>query len=159
MSLLLCFLICKNLIQSAGAISLNYEDHIVSVVAEDLKVPFFGTAFHINYDPKNFIYDHFSLGDYFNASDDPLVLVNSTNTGINTPKGVIVVGISLKRGQLLSKTEGTLLKLYFKSINNPSTPQFTQTSESSFTFSNAVFSTFDTNKNERQDIQNITFKP
>jgi hypothetical protein len=161
--LLLTYLLYKNFIQSAGAIFLQYENtsniekislsenssfQTVSIVAEDLKVPFFGTAFHINYNPQNYIYDHFTLGDFFSSDDDPLVLVNQKDSKI-------IVGISLKRGQLLTKSEGTLLKLYFKNDS----PSALLNPNNDFSFSNAIFSTFDKQKGERQDIQNITFNP
>lgn len=193
--LLLIYIFYKSFIQSAGAILLKQENpstdgnaslitntqtysnpsnfYVVDVVAEDLKVPFFGTAFHINYNPQNYIYDHFTLGDYFSSDDDPLVLVNPTVIKDNQTdqannedsNAKIIVGISLKRGELLTKSQGTLLKLYFKnnSQSKLSNLSFTNLdpngSNNDFSFSNAVFSTFNTAKGERQDIQNITFNP
>lgn len=179
--LLLSVIIYKNFMQSAGAIFLkhvqyekiyepaNPDFYIVSVTAEDLKIPFFGTAFHINYNPQDYTFDHFTLGDYFETQDDPMVLVNSNvgsqnlETGLST--GKIIVGISLKRGQLLTKPEGTLLKLYFKDVskknlfNNFRAYPEEQKPSNEFSFSNAVFSTFDNINGERKDVENITFYP
>jgi hypothetical protein len=149
------------LIQPAGAIYLTYETpdpydstnfYIVTVAAEDLKVPFFGTAFHINYNPEVYKYDHFSLGDYFEPQDDPIVLVNESTQNPVESNAKIIIGLSLKRGQIIKKSEGTLLKLYFKNSNSI----MDQTTGSDFHFSNAVFSTFD---KKRKDIKNITFYP
>ncbi|MFC1656089.1 hypothetical protein ACFL3C_04415 [Patescibacteria group bacterium] len=128
----------------AGTISLAYktsEDfHIVSVNAGGLRRPFFGTAFHLHYDIDALIYDHFTLGDYFTSSDSPLVLVNES-----LEKGTLMIGISLKRGELLDKPDGTLVNLYFE--GRPK-------NDSTFTFSNTVFSTFD---EEREDVSSIDF--
>jgi len=162
--LLLSLIIYINSIRSAGAISLKQENNVVTIVAEDLKVPFFGTAFHINFDPQKYTYDHFTLGDYFEIQDDPLVLVNPVISKNSSPKnslnGEIIVGISLKRGQIITKTEGTLLKLYFKEISNKNIfNNFTDDKipSNEFSFSNAVFSTFDKKKGERSNIKNIKF--
>lgn len=155
------FYIYKFLIQPAGAIYLTYESpspydstsfHTVIVAAEDLKVPFFGAAFHVNYNPESYKYDHFSLGNYFEPQDNPIVLVNESTQKSEEEYGKIIIGLSLKRGQIIKKSEGTLLKLYFKN----STSIMDQTAENDFHFSNAVFSTFD---KARKDLTNITFYP
>jgi len=174
-SVLLSFFVYKNLTQSAGAIYLRHEEniknndinaiqyqkesqsadsnfYIVSVVAEDLKVPFFGTAFHVNYDPAKFTYDHFSLGDYFTSQDDPLVLVNDNIDENGRHNGKITIGISLKRGQILNKQKGPLLKIFFKKFSGNTE----QNQDIQLYFSNTVFSTFD---RERKDIKNVTFYP
>ena len=128
----------------AGTISLSHHDdsnfHIVSVNAQNLRFPFFGTAFHIHFDSNDYSYDHFTLGDYFTTEDSPLVLINEG-------QGKIIVGISLKRGEVINKPEGTILKLYFKNHSGNSGNQ-------NFKFSNEVFSTFN---GKRVDIENIDF--
>ncbi|MBN1494109.1 hypothetical protein JW911_00010 [Candidatus Peregrinibacteria bacterium] len=155
--LIVTFYVCKILIQPAGAIYLTRQQsssfEIVSVVAEDMSVPFFGTAFHINYNTSELKYDHFSLGDYFTPQDDPLVLVSESLTNEK-----IMAGISLKRGNVIKKPNGTLIKLYFKPIKNIQFPQ-TEISPSEFSFSNTVFSTFDMQTKQRKNIANITFYP
>lgn len=129
----------------AGEIYLDHHDnqqtHIVSVNARNLRYPFFGTAFHLNYNPNEYIYDHFTLGDYFSPEDSPLTLVHES------VKGTVVAGISLKRGEIIKKSEGTLLNFYFRKRSS-------QNNTNDFLFSNAVFSTFE---NERRDIDNIIF--
>ncbi len=133
----------------AGRISLARKTadnfHIVSVNADGLRYPFFGTAFHLHYDIGALTYDHFTLGDYFSLDDSPLVLVNETGE-----KGTLVIGISLKRGQLIDKPDGTLVNLYFKSDREADTVK-----DSTFSFSNTVFSTFD---EKRVDVVGIVYQ-
>jgi hypothetical protein len=133
----------------AGTISLAQNStsdfHIVSVKAENLRYPFFGTAFHLHYDPNDYSYDHFTLGDYFTSQDSPLVLIHEGRE--YGDRGELIAGISLKRGKVINKPDGTLLKFYFKPISNDSGNQ-------NFTFSHEVFSTFD---KERKDLTNINF--
>jgi len=119
----------------------NADFHVVEVNAKNLAYPFFGTSFHIHFDPSKYEYDHFTLGSYFTSSDNPLVQVAQKDA-------TIIAGLSLKRGNLITKKEGTLLKLFFK--NKQSSLQ-----EANFTFSNTVFSTFD---KERKNIQ-LIFTP
>lgn len=127
-----------------GKIFLTHEIsdnfHVVSVNAAELKAPFFGTAFHVHYDSEDLTYDHFTLGDYFASDNSPLVLVNESDE-----KGKVVVGISMKRGSLIEKSDGILLKLYFKGGTS---------NEPDFAFSNTVFSTFE---NGRKDIDGVDF--
>ena len=127
-----------------GEIFLTHQDnpnfHKVLIQAKDLRYPFFGLAFHLKYDPNTYEFDHYSLGDFFTSQDDPITLVNNK-------ENTIITGISLKRGQSIKSTEGTLLNLYFKH-KNP------QENLNSFAFENTVYSTFD---KERKDIGNFIF--
>ncbi len=132
--------------KSAGFINLVHEQderfHVVRIEGFNLEHPFFGLAFHLNYDEKLFEFDHFTLGDYFTTENDPLTLVSKDQN-----ESKIVTGLSLKRGQLIDKSEGTFLKLYFKKkIYDPSIY--------GFVFEQGVFSTFD---KERMDIENVEF--
>ena len=119
------------------------QTHIVEVNIKDLGYPFFGTSFHLQFDPEKYEYDHFTLGSYFSSSDNPLVQVAQKDNAI-------IVGISLKRGNLITKKDGTLLKLFFKNKQEPDSQSITN-----FAFSNTVFSTFN---NERKNIQ-LIFTP
>ena len=127
-----------------GEISLAHSQtenfHIVEVQAKDLSYPFFGTSFHLSFDPSKYAYDHFSLGSYFQNAD-PLVQI--------APNGnEVIVGISLKRGALINKKDGMLLKLFF----NQKSPSADKTQ---FRFSSPVYSSYN---NGRKDINNIIFK-
>ncbi|MBA4336415.1 hypothetical protein C0416_01395 [bacterium] len=117
------------------------QTHIVEVNIKDLDYAFFGTSFHLQFDPEKYEYDHFTLGSYFSSSDNPLVQVAQKDSAI-------IAGISLKRGNLITKKEGTLLKLFFKNKQ-------TALQEANFAFTNTVFSTFD---KERKNIQ-LIFTP
>ena len=116
----------------------------VTVTAENLSYPFFGTAFHLHYDPNLYTFNRYTLGDYFEISDDPVVLVRESEPG------TLIAGISLKRGHTIDKEGGTLLTFYF--TGGSSAPHEDETGN--FTFSNTVFSTFD---EERKDLDNIDF--
>lgn len=127
-----------------GEISLAHSQenqfHIVEVHAKNLAHPFFGTSFHLTFDQDQYKYDHFSLGSYFRNSD-PLVQVAQN-------ENEIIAGISLKRGSLIKKQEGTLLKLYFTKK-----PQTADTSQ--FKFTSPIYSTYE---NGRKDVNNVIFK-
>lgn len=113
--------------------------HIVEVQAKDLASPFFGTSFHLTFNQNQYEYDHFSLGSFFEESD-PLVQV--------APKeNSVVIGLSLKRGSLIKKSEGSIIKLFFKTKQtNPLT--------SSFSLTNTVYSTYDKG---RKNIPSMKF--
>lgn len=115
--------------------------HVVEVNIKNLAYPFFGTSFHLRFDPTKYEYDNFTLGSYFTSSDNPLIQVAQKDAAI-------IVGLSLKRGNLITKKEGTLLKLFFKNKQ-------TSLQEANFAFTNTVFSTFD---KERKNIQ-LIFTP
>ncbi|MFC1810509.1 hypothetical protein ACFLZH_03335 [Patescibacteria group bacterium] len=133
--------------KSAGAIRIMHEQtemqHIISIEGNELNYPFFGLAFHLLYDPKLYEFDHFTLGDFFETSDDPMAFVDES-----LKKPEIVAGISLKRGQLIDRPEGTFLKLYFNKKEY-------QPDIHGFVFEHGVFSTFD---EERKDITEVEFK-
>jgi Cohesin domain len=113
--------------------------HTVEVKAKDLASPFFGTSFHLTYNQDQYEYDHFSLGSFF-AESDPLVQVAPRDNSI-------ITGISLKRGSLIKKSEGSIIKLFFKTKQtNPPT--------SSFSLTNTVYSTYD---NGRKNIPSVKF--
>ncbi|MBU1446326.1 hypothetical protein KKD70_03625 [Patescibacteria group bacterium] len=112
-----------------------------------LSDPFFGTAFHVNFDSQKYKFQNYSLGDFFTSQDDPLVLVEDNQDGI------IMVGLCLKQGKTIKKENGTLLTLNFEPQQNQKAAY--QNDFPAFAFSNTVFSTF--NKN-RQDIMNFTFE-
>jgi len=109
--------------------------------------PFFGTAFHVNFDSRNYKFQNYTLGDFFTTQDQPLVLVKDNNDGI------VMVGLSLTQGKTIIKSDGTLLTLNFiKTTELSLSPQY---HHPDFTFSHTVFSTF--NK-ARQDINNFVFQ-
>lgn len=131
-----------------GEIYLTHKDnnnfHIVEVNAKDLAHPFFGTSFHLHFNQDQYKYDHYSLGSYFEADDNPLVQVAQKDEKI-------IIGISLKRGSLITRRDGTLVKLFFTQktlIKNPATDT------SSFSLASAVYSTYD---NGRKDIPTVKF--
>ena len=114
----------------------------IKITSQD--IPFFGTAFHINFDPQKYKFQNYTLGNFFTAQDEPLILVKDNSDGI------IMTGISLKQGKTITKPEGTLLTLNFTKLT--STPH---TITQDFTFSHSTFATF--NK-QRQNIPNFTFE-
>ncbi len=128
-----------------GEIYLAHEDnnnfHVVEVSAKDLAHPFFGTSFHLKFNPGQYEYSHFSLGSYF-VQTSPIVQVAQKGNEI-------IAGISLKRGSLIKDSEGSLLKLFFKRKTS-------DISTSSFSLAKGVFSTFD---NGRKDIGSVKFAP
>jgi hypothetical protein len=148
--LIICGVYIYNLTANNGTIALSYQNdenfYTVSVKAENLKQPFFGTAFHLHYDSSNLKYDHFTLGNYFPTEISPFTLVQPKSNEI-------IVGISLKRGQIIQKPSGTLLKFYFKKLPNEKSHE--SIIGKNFSFSNTVFSTF--NK-ERLNVENVKFK-
>lgn len=126
-----------------GEISLihSQEDqfHVVEVQTKNLAHPFFGTSFYLTYNPNHYEYDHFSLGSFFEDTD-PLVQV--------APKDdLIIIGLSLKRGSIIKKPEGTLIKLFF--TNKSHTHDI-----SNFSLKKGIYSTFD---NGRKDISSVKF--
>ena len=130
----------------AGFINIMHEEtetqHIVSIEANALLYPFFGLAFHLQYDPALYEFDHFTLGDFFKSSDDPMAFVDES-----LEYAEIVAGISLKRGQVIDKSEGTFLKLYFnKKVYQPDF--------NGFVIEQGVFSSFDEG---RKDIDSVEF--
>jgi len=107
-----------------------------------LKYPFFGLAFHLEYDPGQYEFDHYDLGSFFSESDDPMVFIEDSQ---EHPE--VISGISLKRGKTIEKSEGTFLKLYFnKKVYEP---DFT-----SFKLENGIYSSFDEG---RKDIESVEF--
>jgi hypothetical protein len=127
----------------------------IKIASQD--IPFFGTAFHINFNPQQYKFQNYTLGNFFTAQDEPLILVKDNGDGI------IMTGISLKQGKTITKPEGTLLTLNFTKLTSNIPPNQNQPSSISslphknipdFTFSHSTFATF--NK-QRQNIQNFTF--
>lgn len=136
--------LAQNLI-NGGKISLaqreNGKYHVATVEAEMLREPFFGTAFHLNYDPEQLEFHHYTLGDFF-SSKTPITLINDKG-------GKVIAGLSLKRGEIIESSEGALVHFYFvKREKYKQSP--------ALYFSNTVFSTF---KKERKDINSVNFKP
>lgn len=130
----------------AGFINIFHEEtnehHILKVQGFELEHPFFGLAFHLHFNPDIYEFDHYTLGDYFDTNDPPLVMVSEHK---NEPK--IIAGISLKRGDLIDQKNGTFLNLYFLKKQD-------QTDPLSFKFEDGVYSTFN---EERIDVENIVF--
>lgn len=116
--------------------------HIISVEGNALLDPFFGLAFHLQYDPSQYEFDHYDLGDFFEPDDDPFAFVDDSR---EFPE--IIAGLSLKRGKTINKSEGTFLKLYFnKKVYEPDF--------SGFKLEQGVFSSFD---ERRKDIESVEF--
>jgi len=120
----------------------NKNFYIIDINARDLKKPFFGTSFHLNFNKNQYNYDHYSLGTFFTLDDNPLIQVAQKDNSV-------LVGISLKRGNIIKKRNGNILKLFF--IQKTTTPE-----TSSFSFTRGVFSTYDKG---RKDILNFKFNP
>lgn len=138
------FYFAQNLIND-GEISLaqreNEQYHVVTVEAEKLREPLFGIAFHLNYDPHQLEFHHYTLGDFF-SSKTPITLINDKG-------GKVITGLSLKRGEKIEADKGMLVHFYFlKGKKYESDP--------ALYFSNAVFSTFE---KERKDVNSVKFKP
>jgi hypothetical protein len=130
----------------AGFINLIHEEtetqHIISVDGNALLDPFFGLAFHLQYDTEQYEFDHYDLGDFFSTGDDPMVFVEDSR---EYPE--IIAGISLKRGKTINKSEGTFLKLYFnKKVYEPDV--------SGFKLEDGIYSSFDEG---RKDIESVEF--
>lgn len=153
-----------NNFSSAGKIHLTHHEnkqyHIVTVEAEDLKYPFFGTAFHLHYNTDQLKFHHYTLGNYFTTaqSKSPIILIEDKD-------GRIIAGISLKRGEKITKEKGSLVHFYFEKgpdygLETKPGKKFEADQElvSNFkpelAFSNTVFSTFD---KERKDIETVKF--
>lgn len=118
------------------------QHHIIKVQGFELEEPFFGLAFHLHFDPELYEFDHYTLGSYFKSEDKPIVLVSEYK---DEPK--IIAGVSLKRGELMHKREGTFLNLYFEKKQGKTDPL-------SFRFEDGLYSTFE---NGRKDVTNIEF--
>jgi hypothetical protein len=86
----------------------------VKVLANNLKDEILGAAFNIEYDNENLSYNNFSPGEFFEQGGEPIYLCSPKK---NKP-GLIVCGITLKRGDKLQKGSGTLISLYFKIKSN-----------------------------------------
>ena len=130
----------------AGFINLIHEEtetqHIISVEGNALLFPFFGLAFHLQYDPEQYEFDHYDLGDFFGPQDNPMTFVEDSGEYAE-----IIAGLSLKRGQIIEKSEGTFLKLYFnKKVYEP---DFT-----GFVIEDGVFSSYDKG---RKDVDSVEF--
>lgn len=159
-----------NNFSDAGKIHLTHHEnrqyHIVTVEAENLKYPFFGIAFHLNYITDQLKFHHYTLGNYFTTaqSKSPIVLIDEKD-------GKIVAGISLKRGNKITKEQGSLVHFYFEKgpyYGFEAKPDdkvealrgLDQGLKGSFkpelVFSNTVFSTFE---KERKDIDAVNFIP
>ncbi len=130
----------------AGFVNLMHHEtetrHIISVEANALLDPFFGLAFHLQYDPEQYEFDHYDLGGFFSESDNPMVFVEESR---EHPE--IIAGISLKRGKTIKKSEGKFLKLYFnKKAYEPDV--------NGFKLDQGVYSSFDEG---RKDIDAVEF--
>lgn len=128
----------------SGTISLHHHEdkkyHVLTVTMNNVSAPFFGTAFHLHYNPQQLAFDHYTLGNYF-VANNPITLINDK-------KSTIVAGLSLKRGETIDENEGALLHIYFnKERNYKQNP--------TAYFSNTVFSTF---TDKRKDIP-VNFVP
>ena len=115
--------------------------HVVEVKAKNLAYPFFGVSFHLNFNKDTYKFDHYILGSFFKDSD-PLVQVAEKNNQI-------ISGISLKRGSLINKKDGTLLKLFFTANQN-------NVKTTDFYFTSPVYSTY---SNGRVNIDRVIFTP
>lgn len=133
-----------NALWNNGTVALHHNEeqryHVVTVTTHDLPAPFFGTAFHLHYNPQELIFHHYTLGTYF-STKNPITLVNNK-------AATIIAGLSLKRGETITKKEGELLHLYFKKGRHYQKTPFVN-------FSNTVFSTF---TDKRKDIP-VNFVP
>lgn len=127
-----------------GTISLTHNEkqkyHVVTVTMNDIPAPFFGTAFHLHYNPKQLSFNHYTLGNYFFEKNPITLIDNKAET--------IVVGLSLKRGERIAKNEGKLLHIYFNKESN-------YKQKPAVHFSNTVFSTF---TDKRKDLP-VNFIP
>ncbi len=130
----------------AGFINIFHEEtdqhHILKIQGFELDQPFFGIAFHLHFNPELYEFDHYTLGDYFESNDTPLVMVSEYK---DEPK--IIAGLSLKRGDLIHKREGTFLNLYFEKKQDKTDPL-------SFKFEDGIYSTFN---EARKDVENVAF--
>lgn len=130
----------------AGFINIFHEEneqyYILKIQGFELEHPFFGLAFHLNFDSDLYEFDHYTLGDYFESNDSPLIMVSKYK---DEPK--IIAGVSLKRGNLINKREGTFLNLYFTKKQDKVDPL-------SFEFEDGIYSTFN---EARADVENVVF--
>jgi hypothetical protein len=128
-----------------GEISLAHREnekyHVVTAEAANLREPFFGTAFHLNYDTDQLEFHNYTLGEFF-SSKTPLTLINEKG-------GKVITGLSLKRGESINNKEGPLVHFYFlKGKKYKPDP--------AVYFSNTVFSAFE---KERKDVNSVKFEP
>ena len=150
----------QNLTQDTANFSTNNSTKnsqllILEIKITSLSKPFFGTAFHIDFDKEKYEYQGYELGNFFTQENQPIVLIRDNHDGI------IMTGISLiKNNQTINKS-GTLLKLNFKpkskQINTMASNKSIQKlpNMNDFQFSHTVFSTF---KETRKDIKNFVFE-
>ncbi|MCK4815349.1 hypothetical protein KA005_06230 [bacterium] len=130
----------------AGFINIFHEEddqyHILRIQGFELEHPFFGLAFHLHFDSNLYEFDHYTLGDYFESGDTPLIMVSKYKD-----ESKIIAGVSLKRGDLIHRRNGTFLNLYFHKKQD-------QTDPLSFKFEDGIYSTFN---ETRMDVENVVF--
>lgn len=136
--------IAYNALWHNGTVTLRHHEeqhyHVVTVTTNDLPAPFFGAAFHLHYNPQELTFHHYTLGTYF-STKSPITLVNDK-------AATIIAGLSLKRGEIITKKEGELLHLYFEKGRHYRKNPLVN-------FSNTVFSTF---TDKRKDLP-VSFSP
>lgn len=111
----------------AERINVSSEKQKVSVSASNLSQPTLGVAFHLEYQP-NWQYESYQLGPFFQknlhqTNQEAIVLVNN-----NSQKHELIVGVSLRRNEILPKGSGEIISFNFldtqteAQLSNKTTP-------------------------------------
>lgn len=108
----------------------------IFVIAEDMKTPVLGIAFHLQYEPEKLAFLRYEPGVFLENGGDPFYLVHVEN-------GKIVFGETLRRDDAFPVGGAEIAYFYFQILDGE---------EFTFKFNNGVISTLDT---IRQDIDKI----
>jgi len=118
---------------------LNHDIFKVSVRVERALVPLLGAAFHLKYDPDELAFLRYDPGEFFEMGGDPFYLV------MDSGKGRIVFGETLRRGDSFPVGEGVFVSIYFQEFGD---------GVYDFEFEKGVLSTLD---EIRQDLDSVAF--
>ncbi len=113
----------------------------ISGIAQDIKAPVLGLAFHLKYDENKLAFLRYDPGDFLERGGDPFYLVTRDLTG-----GRLIFGETLRRDDSFPVGGGVVSDFYFQILGGE---------EFAFNFENGVISTLDT---VRQDIDKVVWE-
>ncbi|MBI2463684.1 hypothetical protein HYV57_01890 [Candidatus Peregrinibacteria bacterium] len=112
----------------------------VKVLGNALEQPVLGTAFDFRFNPKILEYDSYKAGSFFEQSGTtPIYLI----TPSKTKEGMLVVGISLRRGDSLPQGSGHFVSFLFRVRDS---------GRANFTFENVSLASLDVKKREIENV-------
>lgn len=116
----------------------------VRVLGDSLEQPVLGMAFDFRFNPKILEYDSYKVGSFFEQSGiTPIYLI----TPSKTKEGMLVVGISLRRGDTLPQGSGHFVSFFFRVRDS---------GRANFTFENVSLASLDVKKREIENIEWIS---